>query len=283
MLVILIVLRYSPNSFDPNESTLIPKLQVHGDDSVELSHFVCVETTSEAQVQKNFDATDPETVAWNNATVEHRHMDCYQKLSDEGHPITNQLSLTIFRTCRQIYFESKMTHYTNNIFTFNCTDILERFVRNRVQNKQNLSIRSLCLDIGVTHGSCVTAWSNTVDNAVLKHLTSVRHLHLTLGQSYCACSIGTCDYEGSEMTEHQRKLFQKFSKLALKEVTLLIADEILILPVGHHQTWTEYTSLEQQNRWTMKQKQNFSKEVRDALLGRGEVQEETPAMEGAGL
>lgn len=257
-------------------------MQAHGDETVELSHVVCVETTSEEQVQNDFDTADPNIVAWNVATVKDRHDECYRAPPAEGAPKPNKLSLTILRSCRQIYLEAKTIHYTNNTFDINCNDILERFVRARFQNKQNLAVRSLCLAVGVTHSSCVNAWSHTIDKALLRHLKSVRRLYLNLGQSYCACSIRVSGYEESEMTERQRKLLKKFSKLPLKEATLVIADEMFVTRLSVHDAWAGYGPLEQY-RWTLKQKQDFSKEIRAALLGREVIEKGTPAMETAGL
>lgn len=67
------------------------------------------------------------------------------------------------------------------------------------------------------------------------------------------------------MTERQCNLFKKFSKLPLKEATLVIEDEMFL----RHHGWDHYPQLEQEYRWTLKQKQGFSKEVRDFLLAGG--------------
>lgn len=245
----------------------------HGDDSVKLSHTLCIEPTSEEQVYKEFDCADPEIVAWNIASLEGRHHDCHEPPPT---PITgpkpNQLNLAILRSCRQVYLEANTVHYTNNTYAFSCNDILERFARARFQNKQNLAIRSLYLYVGVTHGSDVNAWSDSIDKAVLKRLTSVRCLYLKLGQLYCPCSIDGCGYEGSEMTERQGNLFKKLGKLPLKEATMVIDDEMFMQPLSPLHGWTHYHQLEQRYRWTMKQKQDFSKDVKDLLLARRDVE-----------
>lgn len=242
----------------------------HGDWSVNLTHAICIEPTSEEQIQKDFDSADSD-VAWNIASVEDRHRDCYKPPPEqEKGPKRNQLSLTLLRSCRQIYMEASTIHYRNNTFAINCHDILERFVRGRLQNKQNLAIRSLHLDISVTHGSSVDAWSEKINKAVLRHLKSVRHLYLSLTQVYCTCYVDVCAYEGSEMTERQGKMFKKLSKLPLKEATLVIDDGMFLKPLNPHYA-NFYDQMEQQYRWTLRQKQEFSKEVRDALLARGDV------------
>lgn len=76
------------------------------------------------------------------------------------------------------------------------------------------------------------------------------------------------------MTEHQGKMFKNFSKLPLKKVTLVIQDGMFLQPLtlDHPNLygWNFYDEMEQQYRWTMEQKQDFSKEVRDVLLRRAD-------------
>ena len=62
-------------------------------------------------------------------------------------------------------------------------------------------------------------------------------------------------------------MFKNFSKLPLKEVTLVVDDSALSKPMGAYYEPAYHHEIAHQHRWTMKQKQDFSKEVRDALLG----------------
>lgn len=246
---------------------------VHGNDTAKLSHATCIERVREEQIQKDFDSADPDIVSWNIAAVEDRHIVCHQRPPMQGKgPKPNQLSLTLLRSCRQIYLEANLVHYTNNTFAFNCNDILERYVRARFKNKQNLAIRSLYLDVSVSHSSSVSAWSDSINKAILQRLKSVRCLYLNITQVYCTCSVETCGYEGSEMTERQGKMFKKFSKLPLTEATLVIDDRTFLEQVKAHGSWGLYDQMEQQYRWTMKQKQDFSKEIRNTLLAREDVE-----------
>ncbi len=119
-----------------------------------------------------------------------------------------------------------MIQYTNNTFAIFCYEVLERFVRARFQNKQHLAIRSLHLAICVCHPSNVDVWSNSISKAILKRLKSLRFLYLKLEQNYCPCLIGFCGYEGSKLTERQRKMFKKLSSLPLKNATLVIDDSL---------------------------------------------------------
>ena len=243
---------------------------VHGDNTVKLSHATCVEPTTEEQIQREFDSAEPDVRnVWNVPAAEGRHYDCHEPPPKQkrGCPKPNQLSLTLLRSCRQIYLEANTVPYSHNTFAINCNDILERFARNRCQNKQNLAIRSLYLNISVSHGSSVNAWSDSINKAVLKRLNNVQRLNLTLGQLYCMCSVELCGYEGSEMTERQAKMFKNFSKLPLKKATLLIDDGMFLIHLDHHHS-LDHHEMEQKYRWTMKQKQEFSKDVRDVMLRR---------------
>ena len=61
-------------------------------------------------------------------------------------------------------------------------------------------------------------------------------------------------------------MLKKFSKLPLKEVTLVIDDEMFLKPLDPHHGWGHYEQLEHEYRWTLKQKQDFSRGIRDVLL-----------------
>ena len=234
---------------------------VHSNKTLELSHAICIEDISEQQLQQDFDSADPNDGDPNIAGIESRHKKCHepQSVAEKGHQ-SDQLSLTHLRSCRQIYFEANKVHYTDNTFAIFCTDILERFVRARFKNKQHLDIRSLYLDIVIVHPSNINTWSESINKAVVRRLKSVRCIHLNLLQLYCLCIGEISGYEGSEMTERQAKMFSQLAKLPLREVTFTIDD-------GDYRKFLGFDGLPLQHCWTMKQKQDFSKRVRDILLG----------------
>ena len=182
----------------------------------------------------------------------------------------NQLSMTLLRSCRQIYLEANIVPYTKNTFAINCNLVLERFAKARLRNKQHLAIRSLYLDVSIVHSSSIDAWSKSMDKAILKCLRSVRCLHLNLVQAYCACSIDLFGYEGFETTIRQMRMFTRLAKLPLKEATLVIDDSSFWVTFSPDFHTVDYEVMEQEYRWTLEQKQNFSKNVRYTLLGLGE-------------
>lgn len=233
----------------------------HGNESVELSHAICIEDISEQQLQQDFDSADPNTEDSNIEEIEHRHRMCHEppSVAEKGHK-SNQLTLAHLRSCRQIYFEANKVHYTDNTFAIFCNDILERFVKARFRNKQHLDIRSLYLDISIIHASNINTWSESISKAVLRRLKSVRCLHLNLVQLYCMCTVESSGYEGSEMTERYVKMFNQLSKLPLREATLIIDN-------NDYRRMLDFDATTLQYCWTMKQKQDFSKKIRDVLLG----------------
>ena len=235
---------------------------VHDDDTVELSHATCNESSSEEEVQEDFDLADPATAGWKLAGIQHRHEICHRppRTQKQGPkrktvPKPNQLSLTHLRCCRQMYLEARSVHYTNNTYAIFCHDILERFAKARFQNQQHLAIRSLYLDISIVHPSNIDAWSVSISKAILRRFKSVHSLHLNMVQLYCACTIEVCGY-GSEMTERQAKMFKKFGKLPLKKATMIIDDSDFGL----------WGTNKADQRWTIEEKQDFSKKIRQALL-----------------
>ena len=247
-------------------------IHVHDPDStVELSHVICTERSSEKLVQQQFDSADPLTVSWNIDAVEGRHEICHEPPpKPKAHVKPNQLSLTLLRSCRQIYLEANTVHYTQNTFAINCNIVLERFARARLRNKQHLAIRSLYLNISIVHVSSIDAWSNSMDKAVVRCLRSVWCLYLSLMQAYCVCSIRTFGYEGSEMTKRQYNMFKRLGKLALKDVTLLIDDTSCCTTSSPQPYLLDYEEMEQTYRWTLEEKQEFSRNIRHILLDRGE-------------
>ena len=239
---------------------------------VGLTHFICDERVSEEQIQKDFDAADPGAERWSIAAVEGRHRNCYEPPLKPGRARKHkQLSLTLLRSCRQIYLEANMVHYKDNTFAIDRSKVLEHFAKDRHQHKQHLAIRRLYLNFIVVHASNIDAWSEAIDETLLKHFEAVRFLHLNLAQHYCMCGMDIWMYEGSKMAERQREVFKKLGKLSLKEATFVIDDGGLWNPSN---VCPPDRDLQQWYRWTVEQKKEFSKEIRGALLGGGKDKEE---------
>ena len=74
------------------------------------------------------------------------------------------------------------------------------------------------------------------------------------------------------MTNRQFEMFKELGKLPLREVTFLIDDREFLQEhkIFHPQDFLD--EIELSYRWTLKQKQDFSRDVRDVLLARGDAQ-----------
>ena len=243
---------------------------VHGGPLIKLSHCLCQEPTSEVEAQGVFDSADPNVVQWEVSEIQDRHADCYGTPYEDGTiPNPNKISLTLLRTCRQIYLEASQVVYTKNTFAINSNEVLERFFSARFKNKQHSAIRTLILDFGIIHAGDMTDWSDSIAKVGLQRLKSVQRLYLYLGQNYCYCSVEGFRYDGTEMKKRQGLILKQFAKLGLLNATLFIDDSGFMERRSSLMTEEYQAAMEQKFRWTFKQKQDFSKAVTDVLLRRG--------------
>ena len=67
-------------------------------------------------------------------------------------------------------------------------------------------------------------------------------------------------------------MFKEFGKLPLREVTLLVDDREFLEEQKNYHPQHFLDEIELSYRWTLKQKQDFSRDVRDALLARGDAE-----------
>jgi len=251
--------------------------------NVPLSHRTCQAPLTEVEAQDNLDTADPDTKAsdpdsdgdedeevddvWNVHANQDRHNICYPCVK-QTKPVRrqHQVSLTLLRVCRQIHHEAKSVPYAKNTFVFNCSSVMERFIRQRFQYKQHLLIRSIFLDIGMDHPSTQDGWAKAISNSVLKKLTKLRQVHIGLEQIYCMCWVRQCQYKEAGYNDLFVKI-TKLGRLALKEVTVVISDQHWLADFANMQ---EFGELENDYRWTLGQKQDFSREMRKVLLAKRE-------------
>lgn len=74
------------------------------------------------------------------------------------------------------------------------------------------------------------------------------------------------------MTDRQFEMFKEFGKLPLREVTLLVDDREFLEEQKNYHPQYFLDEIELSYRWTLKQKQDFSRDVRDALFARGDAE-----------
>lgn len=254
------------------------------EEDIPLSHRTCRAILTEAEAQANQDNANPfEQVSisddddeledvWNVDANQDRHVDCYPDTKQSKDVRRrHQLNLSLLRVCRQIFNEAKGMQYAKNTFVFNCSFVMERFIRYRVQCNQHLLIRSIFMDIGLDHPATLKGWATVINKFVLKKLRDLTSLHVGLEQTFCECWIRDCVYSKVENVDLYRKI-ERLGKLNLKEVTVVVCDDHLLEDRRDIGGWA---GIEQLYRWTLAEKQAFAREMRKVLLAKKEnVKEE---------
>ena len=72
------------------------------------------------------------------------------------------------------------------------------------------------------------------------------------------------------MTNLQFEMFKELGRLPLRKVTMLVDDREFLQEHRMHHPQSFIDEIELSYRWTLEQKQGFSRDVRDVLLTRGD-------------
>lgn len=242
-----------------------PKSKAHFQDK--LCHYKCVSKTTEEDAQASFDASES---PWFDDMCANRHKDCLLTPTKyfceaSGGTATYRrllgLDLRFLRTCQQIYDEAKNVCYKTNIFSFDDFNCLVSCV-----NK--LSWVSYIRNIRI----CTRYWDNRAGPAtdgamyhISSKLTGLQGIYIDLEESQC---FGLRRYDQRiEDASHLTKQLLSFARPALKAVGVVITDadfysykNILRMSILHDDL------LAQDIRWTMTQKQEYTRFLRNALL-----------------
>ncbi len=200
-------------------------------------HVKCVSRTTEEEAQASFEASES---PWFDEVNVSRHKDCYSSAL--------ALDLRFLRVCHQIYDEASSFCYTDNTFSFEDWTIFAIFVRTMTRVSYVRSIRSCSEFIGDRPFIC-----KRLQN-IFNKLTGLQRIHI--------------DWE--QLPGHLRKYDQRvveaihptqqlicFGGIELKTATVIISD------AQFYKKGNESHSL---HRWTMTQKQEYSRFLRNALL-----------------
>ena len=229
---------------------------------IKFDHNKCLSTKKEEEAQKSFDAS---TSPWFDEVSVDRHDECAPNfLGDIPGPISRMsaLDLRFLRTCRQIYDEAKSFCYTANIFSFESRIVFGHFV-NMVNWASSLrSIR--LLNRSGTNGREHPNW-RTLQN-VSKKLTGLQTFIFDWEQSpsYDSRKYNQRAEEATQLT----KQLLCFAGVALKSVVVVISDaefDYITSPDATQFSQDDDES-QQLNRWTMKQKQEYSQFLRHAMI-----------------
>ena len=242
-----------------------PKSKAHSQDK--LCHYKCVSKTTEEDAQASFDASES---PWFDDLCANRHKDClltpteYQCEASGGTATYRRLvglDLRFLRTCHQLYDETKNVCYKINIFSFDDFNCLVSCV-----NK--LSWLSYIRNIRI----CIRYWDNRLGPAtdgamyhISSKLTSLQRIYIDLegSQSFCLRGYDQRFEEASHLT----KYLLSFARPALKAVGVVITDADFYSFKNIARMSIVFDDLSEQDiRWTMMQKQEYSRFIRNALL-----------------
>ena len=84
------------------------------------------------------------------------------------------------------------------------------------------------------------------------------------------------------MTNRQFEMLKELGKLPLRKVTMLIDDREFLQEHRRHHPQSFLDEIELSYRWTLQQKQDFSRDVRDVLLAQGDPEKGKYKGESAG-
>ena len=224
-------------------------------------HSKCLSTKTEEEAQKRFDAS---TWPWFDEASANRHDECTPNfLGDVLGCISRRriLDLRFLGTCRQVYDEAKSFCYTANTFSFDNWNVFGHFVNTVNWTSHIRSVR--LYDRRETNGYGPSNRKKLQD--VSKKLTGLQNFVFDWKQTTFSdsCKYAQRAEEATQLTE----LLFCFAGPALKSVFVVISD------TGCDSSSRESTQCSQDdarsqevNRWTMKQKQEYSRFLRRALI-----------------
>ena len=227
----------------------------------------CSARISETQAEQDFHAADPELFELPDKT--HGWFGRFSQVGSRHHDCQEKFSLAILNTCRQIYHEVKDVVYFANTFSFRHPRALPVFMSSLLKSSTNprFAIRSLHLDIQLRKGSDHDEWNKAIRN-IPTHLPNVQRLYINLDLDLDS-DIADPDYLIIRYSAIMRSGYRFVGELyqllvlPLKEVVVNVADEDWAV-TKRGEEW--FSTLEDEYRWTMGQKQEYATELREVLL-----------------
>ena len=231
--------------------------------NIKFRYDKCLSTKPEEDAQKSFDAS---TSPWFDEVSVNRHDQCVpQFLHGVSVPLFGKrnLDLRFLRTCRQIHDEAKNFCYTANTFSFDGWDVLAMFVKTVDWTPYIRSVR-----LYVCSGTSGPTFHNReMLQHVSKKLTGLRMLTFDWDQFSLPDSreYDQRTEEGSQLSE---QLLCFFGGAGLKSVEVIVSDTRFCnfnTPESVQRSRDDALSQER-NRWTLKQKQEYSQFLRRDLM-----------------
>lgn len=232
-----------------------------------LSHYLCDIEFSEEEAQKKFDASEE---VWYAVETVDRHLCCCtdtifnfecrpcRDLRDHFNSHT-KLDISLLFCCRQMYLESNLVPYYANTFSFGSPFSLTSFCHLMPMRFKRV-IRGLHVRPIVINTELYTQVWHTAFGSVTASLTGLQRLHITMelfpyGQYLSASPQGPDE-------KSMLSTILQVGKLNLKAATVVLSDSHFT----HDLSVFRIREREKDERWTLAQKQEWSRYLRKALL-----------------
>lgn len=237
-------------------------IHVYGNKSLKDTTLCCA-PVSEAQAQESFYAID--AALFEQSDKNYGWFARYSRDGSRHHECLERFSLAILHTCRQIYHEVKDVLYFSNTFSFRNSSALPTFMGSLLKSSANpyLAIRSLHLNIQICGEEDLDEWNKAIQNVPI-HLPNVQRLYINLDldiadpEEFAICYSPTVPLKYCLLGA----LYQ-LRILPLKEIVVIVADEDWAA-TQRGEEW--FSSLEDEYRWTIGQKQEYATEIREVLF-----------------
>ena len=220
-----------------------------------LRHVKCLSRTTEEEAQASFEASKS---PWFDEVNVSRHKDCCSFVNALG---LCELDLRFLRACHQIYDEAWSFCYTDNIFSFDDWQVFAEFGRTVTRVSYVRSIRISTFDLLYSDTPLTREWLQNI----FDKLTGLQRIDIDWEQ--LPGYLWKYD-QGAGEAIHLTQQLLCFSGKGLKTTGVIISDADFcnyIRPEIPQPAWDDDES-QRLNRWTMTQKQEYSRFLRNALL-----------------
>lgn len=244
--------------------------EAHSQDK--LCHHKCLSKTTEEDAQANFDASES---PWFDDLCANRHKDCLPTPIEylceaSGDTDTYRrlvgLDLRFLRTCHQIYDEARNVCYKTNIFSFDGYNCLVSCVNKWIWVSYIRSIR-ICNAYWDNRAGPATDGSIYHISSISSKLIGLQRIYIDLEEIRCS-DLRRYD-QGVEKASPLTKQLLSFARPALKAASVVITDAVdFYSSENEFHLWISHDKflLAQDTRWTMTQKQEYTRFLRNALL-----------------
>lgn len=238
-----------------------------------LSHSLCSATWSEEEAQEKFDNSN---AVWYALETVDRHSCCYPPTFNPDCPNCSsrrffpelrpdKLETNFLRCCQQMYSESRFVPYYANTFSFRSGDSLSEFCRQISKPCKNM-VRSLHVELRIDiYDNYRPGNWDLAFQLVASSLKGLQRIFITieLFPDYKDPPYQSQDWVEKPWLNH----ILQAGKLNLKVATVVLCDSHLAEDsLNVYYSDEEIEELESKTRWTLAQKQEWSRWLRKALL-----------------